>query len=51
MNSLEKVSDRLQHLAVPHDQLAVSSATQEKGALDFRDMFFTIPSGSVVKSY
>ena len=48
VNSLGKVSVRLQHFAVPYASLAVLSATQAKGALDFRDMLLPTPQGSVV---
>ena len=48
LNSLEKVSERLQHLAVPYANLAVPSATQAKGALDSREMSLPTPRGSVV---
>ena len=42
------MSERLQHLAVPHASLAVPSATQAEGAWDSRDMSLPTPPESVV---
>ena len=48
LNSLENVSERLQHLAVLYASPAVPSATQAKDALDSREMLLLTPRGSVV---
>ena len=48
LNSLEKVSERLQHLAVPNAGLAFPSATQTRHVLDSWEMSLLTPRGSVV---
>ena len=48
LKSSEKVSERLQHLAVPYASLAVLSATRAKDAMDTQEMPLLTPRGSVV---
>ena len=48
LSSLEKESERLQHLAVPCASLAVPSTTQAKGTLNSRGTSLSTPRGSVV---
>ena len=48
VSSLEKVSKRLQYLAIPHASLAVPSAVRAKGSLDARELSLLTSRGVVV---